>query len=158
MFDKITAVLIKYLMLVLNVKKALVSYILPNWNSNFDFDFDFVNCETFINFRISYNAVKPKTEVDKFLSRLPTFRLRYFIFCPTGHAKNGWSRSRCTSNRIERQIETLLFLLYNLNRAFVFNVLSLKVLQQDFCSLNVVLMSKIRCDSKNNFHISDLLV
>ena len=59
---------------------------------------------------------------------------------------------------IETQIETLLFLLYNLNRAFVLNVLSLKVLQQDFCSLNVVLMSKIRCDSKNNFHISDLLV
>ena len=29
MFDKITAVLIKYLMLVLNVKKALVSYTYP---------------------------------------------------------------------------------------------------------------------------------
>ena len=48
---------------------------------------------------------------------------------------------------IEMQLEALVFVPYYLNKlaAFVLNVFPSKILQGGFCSLNVVLMSKIRC-------------
>ena len=42
--------------------------------------------------------------------------------------------------------------------AFILNVFSSIDLQWGFCSLMVVLMSKIRCASKNNFHASEAFV
>ena len=90
------------------------------------------------------------TGVDKFLSRRSTF---------WGMQKMGGQNQ--ISRVIKTHLEIFLFLLDYLNRtcSFHFNSASIEgFLQLNFCPLNVILMSKIRCVSKNNFHTSDVSV
>ena len=57
----------------------------------------------------------------------------------------------------ETQLETLLYVLYYFSRtcSFHFKCVSIKCVCNEFFCLIVVLMSKIRCVSKNNFYTSD---
>ena len=60
---------------------------------------------------------------------------------------------------IETQLETYMYYLnFNSTNSFHFWYFHQKSLQQRICTLNVVLTSKIRCTSKNNFHNSNVSV
>ena len=57
--------------------------------------FSYEICEIFKNTFF----VEHLSGVDNFLSRRPTFRARNFTARPIGHAKNWWSKPKCTSDR-----------------------------------------------------------
>ena len=103
-----------------------------------------------------------QTELDKFTSTCPIFWACDFICAPDRTRKKKTKSGRTKSNSMgmsdRKKLETIIFVLCDLHRAcsFHFYCNSIKkFLQWDFCSVNAVWMSKIRCASKNNFLSSD---
>ena len=76
-----------------------------------------------------------------------------------GHTKNGWSKPKCSSNWDTTRNISFCSLLPKLDLKLSFYpCFYRKFLQWDFWGLNVALMSKIRCTSKNNFYTWDASV
>ena len=82
--------------------------------------------------------------VDKFLCRRPTWA-RNFTCAPDRARKNIGALNK-SARPIETQLETSLFVLYNLNSTYSFHFFICfhqKYSQRGFCSLNVVLTPKM---------------
>ena len=105
----------------------------------------FIN-ESVFNYNLRQSQVATTTGVDKFLYKRPIFQMRKFYLRAWSGTQKMGAQSQIV-RPIETQLETLLFALYYLNSTYNLHFQCQKFLQWGFCSLSVVLTSKIRCFS-----------
>ena len=111
-------------------------------------------CDSYYKRRCTYWKIRVEKflsfRVEKPLSQL--FGHAVLLECPIGHERNGCSKPKCMSDQVTtRNIAFCSFLPKQDLKLSFYMCFHQKFLKWGFCSLNVVLMPKIRCTSRNNF-------